>query len=108
MDDPRNLWQTQEVEEMRISMEELRAKAAKFNSRIRWRNIREYLAALVAIVWVVTNLWKVSSPVERIAFALMIAGVIYYVWHLTKWGSAKSLPADMGRADSVRSGLSDR
>ena len=87
---------------MRISMEELRAKAAKFNSRIRWRNIREYVAALVAIVWVGTSLWKVSDAVERIAFALMIAGVIYWLWHLKKWGSAKSLPADMGRADCVR------
>ena len=51
MDDPRNLWQTQEVEEMRISVEELRAKAAKFNGRIRWRNVREYVAALIVIVW---------------------------------------------------------
>ena len=30
MDDPRNLWQSQEVEEMKISVDELRAKAAKF------------------------------------------------------------------------------
>lgn len=102
MDDPRNLWQTQEVEEMRISVEELRAKAAKFNSRIRWRNVREYVAALIVIVWVGIGLWKVADTVERIAFALMLAGAIYYVWHLWKWGAAKSVPADLGRADCVR------
>ncbi len=102
MDDPRNLWQSQEVEEMRISVEELRAKAAKFNSMIRWRNVREYVAALIIIVWVGTGLWKVTDTLERIAFALILMGAIYYIWHLWKWGSAMSLPADLGRADCVR------
>ena len=59
---------------MRISMEELRAKAAKFNSLIRWRNVREYVAALIIIVWAGIGLWKVTDTVERIAFALMMAG----------------------------------
>jgi hypothetical protein len=102
MDDPRNLWQTQEVEEMKFSVEELRAKAAKFNSMIRWRNVREYVAALILIVWVGTSLWKVTDTVERIAFALILVGTIYYMRHLWKWGSAMSLPADLGRADCVR------
>jgi hypothetical protein len=102
MDDPRNLWQTQEVEEMKFSVEELRAKAAKFNSMIRWRNVREHVAAVILIVWVGISLWKVPDTVERIAYALMIVGAMYYMWHLWKWGSAKSLPADLGRADCVR------
>src|SRR5208282_211747 len=102
MDDPRNLWQSQEVEEMKISVEELRAKAAKFNSRIRWRNLREYVAALIVVVWAGTGLWKVPDTVERIAFALVMAGAAYYMWHVKKWGSAMSLPGDLGRADCVR------
>jgi len=50
MDDLRNLWQKQEVEQMRISVDELRAEAAKFKSRIRWRNLREQVACLFVIV----------------------------------------------------------
>jgi hypothetical protein len=102
VDDPRDLWQTQEVEEMKITVEELRAKAGKFNRLIRWRNIREQVAALIIIVWAGISLWKVTDTVERIAFALVMAGAAYYMWHLKKWGSAMSLPADMGRADCVR------
>ncbi len=102
MDDPRNLWQSQEVEEMRISVEELRAKADKFNRRIRWRNVREQVAALIVIVWAGTILWRDPHTVERIAAALLMAGAAHYMWHLKKWGSAMSLPADMGRADCVR------
>jgi len=87
---------------MRISIEELRVKAAKFNRLIRWRNVREYVAALIVIVWAGAGLWKVHDPVERIAFALLMAGAAYYMWHLKKWGSAMSLPTDMGRTDCVR------
>jgi hypothetical protein len=102
MDDPRNLWQSQEVEEMRISVDELRSKAAKFQSRIRWRNWREYGAAVVVIVWAGTTLWRTPHTVERIGFALIIMGSIYYMWHLKKFGAPKSLPADLGRADCAR------
>jgi hypothetical protein len=102
MDDPRNLWQTQEVEEMKFPVEELRAKAVKFHSRIRWRNWREYAACLFVIVMFARNAWKTPNTVERIGFALIIVGAIYVMWHLWARGSAKSLPADMGRADCVR------
>jgi len=102
MNDPRDLWQSQEVEEMRISVGELRAKAAKFQSRIHWRNAREYGAALVVIVIFGRAFWRNSHIVPRIASALIIAGAIYIVWHLCKWGAPKFLPADMGRADCVR------
>ena len=87
---------------MKISVEELRAKAAKFNSRIRWRNVREQVAALVVIVGGAWRVWTTPHTVERIGYALMIVGAIYVMWHLWVWGSAKSLPADMGRADCVR------
>jgi hypothetical protein len=69
---------------------------------IRWRNVREQVAALILIVWAGISLWNVTDTVERIAFALVMAGAAYYMWHLKKWGSAMSLPTDMGRADCVR------
>lgn len=102
MDDPRNLWQTQEVEEMRISVEELRAKAAKFQSRIRWRNVREQVVALIWIVAMAGAIWTTPQTTPRIGYTLWIAFAVYYIWYLRKWATPKSLPADMGRADCVR------
>lgn len=87
---------------MRISMEELRAKAAKFQRRMQWRNLREYLAALIVISFAGVACWKTPQIVPRVAFALLVAGAIYYMWHLHRWGSARPVPADMGRADCVR------
>jgi Flp pilus assembly protein TadB len=102
MDDPRILWQSQEVEEMKFSVEELRAKAAKFQRRIWRRNLREYLAGLLAIVFFSVAFWNAKHIVPRIAFASLIAGAIFCVWYLRRWGSAMPLPANMGRADCVR------
>jgi hypothetical protein len=101
MDDPRGLWQNQEVEEMKISVEELRAKAAKFQRRMRMRNIREYIAALVVIGIFTLFFVKMTDTIPRIGFAMIIAGSIYYMFHLWKWGSSKSVPAEMGRADCL-------
>lgn len=86
---------------MKISVDELRAKAAKFQSRLRWRNWREQVAAVVVIVGCAGAVWTTPHTVERIGYALLIAGATYVMWHLWLRGSAKSLPADMGRADCV-------
>ncbi len=102
MDDPRNLWQTQEVEEMRFSVEELRAKAAKFQRRVQRRNLREYLAALFVIVFCGVACWNTPQIVPRIAFALLIAGAIFYIWYLRRRGFARPVPENMGSATCVR------
>ncbi len=101
MDDFRDLWQKQEVEEMKISIEELRAKAAKFRGRIRSRNIREWAACLVVIVFFGAMCVKVPQMVPRIAYALIVGGAIYVAWHLQMRGTPNSLPADMGRVNSI-------
>jgi hypothetical protein len=101
MDDPRNIWQTQEVEEMRFSVEELRAKADKFQRRIWRRNLREYLAALFVIVFFAATYWNTHQVVPRIAFAWIIAWSVFYIWYMWRWGSATPVPANMGNAACV-------
>ena len=86
---------------MKLSIEELRAKATKFQRRIRRRNLREYAASLLVIGLFSWYCWKVPNPVERLGFALVVAGAIYYAWHLWKWGAPRFLPSDLGRADCL-------
>jgi len=96
MDDLRNLWQNQEVEQVRFSVEELRDKAAKFQRRIQRRNLREYVAAVIVMVWCGVSFWNMPQIVPRIAFASLIAASIFYLWYLRRWGSARPVPASMG------------
>lgn len=101
MEDLRNLWQEQETEEMKISVDELRLRAAKFQNAVRWRNLREQAACLFVIVAFGVMSWKIPQTVPRISFALIIAGAIYVAWHLQKWGAPKRAPEDLARATSV-------
>ena len=87
---------------MKFSVEELRTKAAKFQRRIWRRNIREYVAALIVIGFSAVACWKTPEIVPRVAYALVMAGAIFYIWYLRRWGSASPVPANMGTAACVR------
>ncbi len=101
MDELRDLWQKQEVEEVRISVEELRAKAAKFQRRIQWRNLREQTACLIVIFVFGAMCVKTSQAVPRVSYVLIIVAALYIAWHLQARGAPRSLPAEMGRANGI-------
>lgn len=92
-DDPRNLWQNQDVEKVTITLIDLQRRAARWERRIYWRNLREYAAGVVVIAFLVVQLWRDHG--WRLAPPLLgIAGSIYVVFQLRRRGAARSLPAD--------------
>ena len=84
-----------------MSVDEIRRRAGKFQKKIYWRNAREYAAALTVVVFVGLGLWLTSDALLRVAFGLMIAGLLYVMWHLHRRGSSRSLPADLGLASGI-------
>jgi len=96
--DIRKAWQSQRVEGTRMSIDEIRQKARKYQQKIGWRNLREYIAALVVVVFFSYNLWHNPDTVTGVGFAIIIAGMLYMIYQLHHRGSARSLPAEMGSA----------
>ena len=92
-DDLRRLWQGQNVEGTRMSLEEIRQKAAKFQKRIRNRNLREYGAAAVVFGWFGYYVWW--FPDVRLGSALILAATVYMVWQLHARGASKTVPEAM-------------
>ena len=45
----KELWQSQPTEGMRMSVEQIQAVAGKFEHRIHWRNVREYVTAILRL-----------------------------------------------------------
>jgi lipopolysaccharide export LptBFGC system permease protein LptF len=80
-----------------MSADQLRVAAGGFQSRIRRRNAREYLAALVVVVFFGFQLAKAGDPLVRAGMGMIIASMFYIVWHLHSKGSANALPEDAGR-----------
>jgi len=94
----RELWQGQQAEGVRMSIDQIRASATKFQRRIGSRNMREYVAAAAVAIFFGFELLRTGDPLTRIGFALIIAGVLYMVWQLHSKGSARPLPEDAGLA----------
>ena len=101
-DDMRSIWQNQKLEGVHMSVDELRSRAGKFNRRVSWRNAREYIAAVVVIVFFTFCFARTDDLLRRVGLGLEVAGVAYVCWHLLTKGSARQLPADLGLANSLQ------
>lgn len=93
-DDLQNLWQHQHTEIFSIALEQVRARARKFQRTVRFRNLREYLAAVVVTVVFTAQAIHFADPLRRIGAILVVAGAVYIAWHLHRWGSSKEVPAN--------------
>lgn len=58
--------------------------------------MREYLAALVAIVWASVCLWILPGWMIKTGSAFLIIAVLVVVWQLHRRGAAEMLPANSG------------
>jgi hypothetical protein len=93
--DIRQVWQNQSVEAIQMSLDEIRNKAQKFQRRVHWSNLREYLAAVFVVAIFGFYFWRFDGILLRTGSALVIAGTLYVMYQLYKRGSAKTVPADL-------------
>jgi hypothetical protein len=96
MTDIKTIWQNQTVEEnSMITLSDIRARAARFQSRIRWRNMALYLYSLANIA---ITLWLISqgvSPRYTAPGLLIGAAHLFVIWQLWWRTSARALPDDL-------------
>ena len=100
--DVRSMWQNQKGEGMLMSAEEVRRKAKKFQTKIFWRNAREYVAALVVVVFFGFQFCRVTDARTRSGFTLIIAGMLYVAWQLHRRGSSRGPLAETGLASGLQ------
>jgi len=97
----KELWQSQKTERVRMSVEQIRLSAGKFQRRIGWRNARESVAALVVVLFFAFEFTRTHDLLARIGFSLIIAGMCYMVWQLYSRGSWRRLPGDAGLSSCI-------
>ena len=68
----------------------------------RRRNIREYVASLLAAMGFVYFFSTTHAVLFRIAYVLFIAGLGWVVFQLHRKGSSTSMPAAMGTSPSLQ------
>ena len=96
------LWQNQPVEGIQISAETIEKRAARFEGRIRWRNVREYVASLIAAALLGYFTVISHDVLSRVVFGLFIASLAWVVVQLHRRGSSKSMPTGLDTRSSLR------
>jgi hypothetical protein len=97
----KEVWQSQPTEGVRMSVEQIQAVGGRFQRRIHWRNVREYVAAALVVVFFGWEFWRAGDVLVRIGFGSMIVGVFYLIWHLLTKGSWQSLPEEAGLSSCI-------
>jgi hypothetical protein len=96
------IWQDQPVEGIKMSAEEIRKRAGKFERKIRWRNRRESVGCLLVSGLFAYFLFDTHELLFRISYGLFIAAMIWIAIQLYRKGSIKSLPADLEASSSLQ------
>jgi hypothetical protein len=107
--DLKDLWQSQATQEGPMTVEQIRTRATCFQSRIRIRNLIEYLAIPVVLAGYGKMAWDATEPMTRIGAIMVMLGALVLGWQLHVRGGARRAPAasatavmDFHRAELVR------
>ena len=89
------LWQDQPLSEREPSMQHVTTSAHQFQRKIQRRNLIEYAAAAIGVVWIGFSAATSGAPlVVKIGEVLMTLGALFVVAVLHRFGSAGSPPFD--------------
>lgn len=89
----RAIWNGQSVTPLRMTPDQLRARAVEFESTLRRRNLRDQLCfALVAVFCAAGML--LDGVLVRVGSALMLGWALFSMYTLHRYGSTAAVPAE--------------
>lgn len=95
-----SIWKNQSNEEFSMSLADIHSRAEKFQSRVRTRNLIEYVAAATVIAFFIWTALITPALIVRIGAALIVLGALYVCWKLHELGRAAS-KAELDAAQSL-------
>ena len=90
--DAKTIWQNQETEGTTVTLEDIHARAATFQKRIRNRNLREYIGSALVIASFAFCAWNMPGWMIKLGSLLVVAGTIFVAWQLHRRGRAAGVP----------------
>ncbi|MCO4792389.1 MAG: hypothetical protein KC493_01660 [Bacteriovoracaceae bacterium] len=92
-----NLWKQSETTIGDVDMEAIKLKSVKFEKTIKWRNLREYAAAIFVMVMFIRSGLETESTVRMIAnfeIALSALVICFFLYFKGKSEKVSDLAAD--------------
>src|SRR5262249_1229901 len=96
------LWREQKLKGDKMPLDEIRQKAEKFESRVRRRNLREYIAGVIVVVTFGAMVFRAPNTLGRLGAGLIVVAAIYIIYSLRIRGSAQNIPEDAARMSFIQ------
>jgi len=97
----KDVWQGQTVTPISMPVDRLRAKAQRYERKIRRRNAIEYVAMAFVVVIFTYYMLHFHGALLKLGSAMCIAAAIYMGVQLHRRGSARTVPEDMGLLSGI-------
>jgi hypothetical protein len=94
MNDPRTVWQNQPKEPFKMSADELRLRARRFQMKARFLVVYSITAGLGICAFFAWNCIRADEVLSRMGFGLLSAWGIYAAYQACKWIWPSNLPPD--------------
>lgn len=101
----KTLWQKQNVENFPMTLTEVHQKANALDSKVRRRNLREYLVIALIIPIFAWYVWIYPGWLMKTGNALIIVASLFVMWQIHRRASAETCDANSSIVDSYRSSL---
>jgi hypothetical protein len=90
-----DVWRSQPAERTQIALEDIRRKAQKLETKVSWRNAREYVACALVVAVFGYYASVFDAALIRAGCGLVITGALFTVFRLHKMGTARKVPAEL-------------
>jgi Flp pilus assembly protein TadB len=95
-EDEKNVWRKQHTEDTVMTLANIHERAQKFQTQVRRRNVREYIAVLVVVLVFGFYFWIFPGWMMKTGSALSIVAALFVAWQLHRRGAAQALTANSG------------
>ena len=95
------IWQSQPVEGMEMSVEAIRLRAANFERRISRKNLRQFVTCLLVSSGFIYFFATMPGISFRITWALFFAGMVWIAVQLRRNGKPRTMPEGLGTSTSL-------
>ena len=86
------IWQGQSPPTLRMSIDQLRSRAGRFEKDIRKRYLRDQICFGLVVACFAVGIFVIGNPITRVGCALIISWAIYSMNALRRYGSPLSAP----------------
>jgi len=88
--DPQRLWQSQPTEYDPMTLAQIHQEAERLQTRVGWRNLREYVAGAVGILFFLPVVLFGHSWMMQAGAAWVIVAMLYIFWRLSRVGPSRA------------------